>query len=49
MSNPVIITAALTGALTTKERNPDIPCTPAAFAEEALEGRQGRRAKAAHR
>ena len=25
---PVIITVAMTGNLNTKERNPDLPCTP---------------------
>ena len=35
MSNKVIITAALSGAGTTKENNPAVPYTPKEFAEEA--------------
>ncbi len=35
MSEPVIITAALTGAVTPKEKNASIPLTPAEIAEDA--------------
>lgn len=35
MSNPVIITAALTGAVTPKEKNASIPLTPEEIAEDA--------------
>lgn len=35
MSQPVIITAALSGAATMKNQNPNVPYTPAEFAEEA--------------
>lgn len=35
MSKPVILTAALTGAATMKTQNPNVPYTPAEFAEEA--------------
>ncbi|MBP7585759.1 MAG: 3-keto-5-aminohexanoate cleavage protein [Spirochaetes bacterium] len=35
MSQPVIITAALTGAATMKNQNPAVPYTPQEFAEEA--------------
>lgn len=36
MSQPVIITAALSGAATMKNQNPNTPYTPEEFAEEAL-------------
>ncbi len=35
MSNKVIITAALTGAVTPKEKNPNVPLTPEEIAEDA--------------
>ncbi len=35
MSKPAILTAALTGAATMKNQNPNVPYTPAEFAEEA--------------
>ena len=35
ISKPVIITAALTGAATMKNQNPNVPYTPAEFADEA--------------
>ncbi len=35
MSTPVILTAALTGAATMKNQNPNVPYTPEEFAEEA--------------
>ena len=35
MSTKTIITAALTGVLTTREQSPAIPYTPAEIAEEA--------------
>ena len=35
MSDKVIITAALTGAVTRKEQNPAVPYTPEEFAEDA--------------
>ena len=31
---PVIITVAMTGNLNTKERNPDLPCTPQEIADD---------------
>ncbi len=36
MSDKVIITAALTGAATRKEQNPNVPYTPEEFADEVL-------------